>query len=343
MGARARNYVQSHADTRLCLRRLETFYESVVSSHAMRLTNHLDTVDAGPLQSTPSIGDGRSPSDAAVKGASPNVASSSVSDKAAQERILIVNADDFGRASGINRGVIRACEQGIVTSASLMVRWPAAEEAAAYARQHSTLDLGLHFDFGEWSYVDGEWQPVYEVVELSDPCAVEREALAQLGKFRRLIGAGPTHLDSHQHVHRHEPARSVLIDLARKLGVPLRHNCGISYCGEFYGQDADGTSLPERLTVAFLLEILARLAAGPTELCCHPGDEEALNTMYCRERARELNILCDPAVRMAIAREGITLTSFVTVDLWNPTHALSQPSAKEPTRHEDADRRMVQL
>ena len=65
-------------------------------------------------------------------------------------RYLIVNADDFGQSRGINRGITEAHEQGIVTSASLMVRWPAAPEAAAYARSHGSLSLGLHFDFGEW-------------------------------------------------------------------------------------------------------------------------------------------------------------------------------------------------
>ena len=46
-------------------------------------------------------------------------------------RSLIVNADDFGQSRGVNRGVIEAHERGIVTSASLMVRWPAAESADA--------------------------------------------------------------------------------------------------------------------------------------------------------------------------------------------------------------------
>ena len=56
---------------------------------------------------------------------------------------LIVNADDFGQSPGVNRGIIEAHEHGIVTSASLMVRWPAAASAAAYAREHARLGLGL--------------------------------------------------------------------------------------------------------------------------------------------------------------------------------------------------------
>ena len=49
-------------------------------------------------------------------------------------RRLIVNADDFGRTDGVNRGIITAHERGIVTAATLMVRWPAAVRAGAYAR-----------------------------------------------------------------------------------------------------------------------------------------------------------------------------------------------------------------
>ena len=78
---------------------------------------------------------------------------------------LIVNADDFGRSAGINAGIIDAFEHGIVTSASLMVRWPATREAADYASRHSRLGLGLHFDFGEWTRRDGLWPAVYEVVD----------------------------------------------------------------------------------------------------------------------------------------------------------------------------------
>jgi predicted glycoside hydrolase/deacetylase ChbG (UPF0249 family) len=57
-------------------------------------------------------------------------------------RAAIVNADDFGQSAGINRGIVEAHQRGIVTSASLMVRWHAASEAAAaYARAHPRLSV----------------------------------------------------------------------------------------------------------------------------------------------------------------------------------------------------------
>ena len=81
----------------------------------------------------------------------------SVHEKIGAERCVIVNADDFGQSPGVNRGIIEAHQHGIVTSASLMVNWPAAAEAAAYGRAHADLSLGLHFDVGEWCYRNEKW------------------------------------------------------------------------------------------------------------------------------------------------------------------------------------------
>src|SRR5262245_62938066 len=57
---------------------------------------------------------------------------------------LIVNADDLGLTPAVNRGVVRAFQDGIVTSASLLVTGSAFEDAVALARQNPELDVGLH-------------------------------------------------------------------------------------------------------------------------------------------------------------------------------------------------------
>src|ERR1700688_857547 len=132
---------------------------------------------------------------------------------------LIVNADDFGQSAGTNRGIIEAHEHGIVTSASLMVRWPGAAQAATYAQAHPELSVGLHLDLGEWAYRNGEWVPLYQLVDENDAAAVAREVEAQLATFRRLMGQDPTHFDSHQHSHRQEPARSVVLALAQERAL----------------------------------------------------------------------------------------------------------------------------
>ena len=225
-------------------------------------------------------------------------------------RVLIVNADDFGRSIGVNRGVALAHDQGIVTSASALVLWPAAEEAARLANERPALGVGLHLDLGEWAYVDGEWRALYTRAGLGE-AAVGQEIDGQLTRFEALFGRSPTHLDSHQHVHREEPARSALLDAGRRLGIPVRSlTPGISYRGDFYGQTGKGEPLPDAIGVAHLLQVLSSLPPGVSELGCHPGAEPETGSTYAVERPRELEALCDPRVRSAVRAEGIELRSF---------------------------------
>jgi predicted glycoside hydrolase/deacetylase ChbG (UPF0249 family) len=227
-------------------------------------------------------------------------------------RLLIVNADDFGRHAAINEGIVRTVEHGIVTSASLMVRWPAAVAAAVYSRRNRRLSVGLHLDLGEWEYRDGGWQTVYEVVSLDDHASVAREVAHQLDVFRDLVGRDPTHLDSHQHVHRHEPVRTVMRDFARRLDVPLRQDYGgIRYCGDFYGHgDRGGAGFPDAITVEALARILRSLEVGVTELACHPGNGADGCSTYDAQRQVEVTVLCDPRLREILEVQQIELTGF---------------------------------
>ena len=229
----------------------------------------------------------------------------------AGKKQLIVNADDFGQSAGTNRGIIEAHERGIVTSASLMVRWPGAAQAATYARAHPELSIGLHLDLGEWAYRDGEWVRVYQLVDENDAAAVSRELEAQLAAFRTLMGRDPTHFDSHQHSHRQEPVRSVVLAMAKQLGLSVRSfSEEIRYCGEFYGQTDEGLPHLEGVGVDNLLRILKNLSPGCTELGCHPGYGREMDTMYQVEREQEIKTLCDPSVRKAVTDMDIELVAF---------------------------------
>lgn len=241
---------------------------------------------------------------------------------ASNARHLIVNADDFGLSPGINQGIVQAHEQGIVTSASLMVRGPVAAEAAACARRHPRLSVGLHADLGEWVFADGEWRVAYEVVRADDAAAVEAELARQLVAFRRLMGRDPTHLDSHQHAHGSEPARTVFRRAARQLGIVLRHfDPEIRYCGEFYGQSNKGDPYPEGISVDALLRLLDRLPPGCTEMGCHPATVADVDSVYREERVTECRALCDPRVRAAIVAGEIALCGFPERRLASPNNS----------------------
>jgi predicted glycoside hydrolase/deacetylase ChbG (UPF0249 family) len=192
----------------------------------------------------------------------------------------------------------------------LMVRGAAAAEAADYGRRRARLGVGLHLDLAEWIYQDGTWTALYQVVDSADASAVEKEVRRQLDAFIALMARPPTHLDSHQHVHRDEPLCTIAQRLAADLRIPLRHFSQVRYCGEFYGQSGKGDPVPEAITVESLIAVLRRLPAGISELACHPGYAEDVETIYRSERAREVVTLCDASVKRCLFEEQIALIDF---------------------------------
>ena len=227
------------------------------------------------------------------------------------DRLLIVNADDFGRSPGVNAGVIACHEEGIVTSATMMVRWPDAVEAGRYAAAHTgDFSVGLHIDLGEWQYADDEWRELYSVVPTDDTDAVAAELDRQVERFVDLVGNAPTHLDSHQHVHRDAGVGTLVARLGERLGVPVRdQTAGLQYSGRFYGQDGKGMPYPEFIGIDALTTIIAELPGGITELGCHPGLADDVPT-YGAERIIEAAVLRDPRARAALREHDVRLCTF---------------------------------
>jgi adenylyl-sulfate kinase len=233
---------------------------------------------------------------------------------------------------GVNAGIQKAHEEGIVTSAGLMVRGRAATEAAEYARRTPSLSLGLHVDLGEWEYHEGGWRQRYQLLAKDDGASASAEARAQLEMFRGLAGRDPTHIDSHQHLHVGSTATLALAEIGHELGVPVRHLTeGIRYLGEFYGQSDKGDPHPETVTLSSLVGLIRRLRPGVTEMSCHPALSVDFDSVYARERVLELETLCDPELRRVLEDEGIALRSFAEL---NPLGTRSQVAVKVPGRME---------
>jgi predicted glycoside hydrolase/deacetylase ChbG (UPF0249 family) len=228
------------------------------------------------------------------------------------ERFLVVNADDLGLSGAVNDGIFTAHTDGIVTSASLMVRQLAAPAAAEEAAAHPELAIGLHIDLGEWIYESGEWTQAYLHCDTDDAAAVAAECRAQLERFRALLGRDPTHLDSHQHVHESEPARGVAEALAAELGLPLR-NRAVRYEGSFYGQSGTGEPFPEGITPQRLAELIEALPPGWTEVGCHPAAGPVPTSSYDAERQIELATLRDPGVKNLLNVSDVRLCSYAQV------------------------------
>lgn len=212
---------------------------------------------------------------------------------------LIVNADDFGLTAGVTEGIVEAHVRGILTSTSLMVDRPAAEQAAALSREHPRLSVGLHFED--------------DTPELDDPEHARRRFADQLRRFRELMGSEPTHVDSHHHVHMTRMA--TFAPLVEPLGVPLRGDGRVPYLGEFYAHPAPGVVDLDRIGERFLLRVLGAAAAGGgagfVELGCHPGRVTSeLRSSYADVREIELATLTDPGLPAKIAALGLQLASY---------------------------------
>jgi chitin disaccharide deacetylase len=226
-----------------------------------------------------------------------------------EARNLVVNADDLGLSAAVNEGIFAAHVEGIVTSASLMVRQGAAPAVAVRAAELPELAIGLHLDLAEWNYEAGEWTLAYSHCDGDDPEAVEAECRTQLERFRALLGRDPTHLDSHQHVHESEPAKAVAAALAAELGVPLR-NRTIRYEGGFYGQSGKGEPFPDGITPEALMNLIRALPPGWTEIGCHPAAGPVPTSSYDAERRIELETLRDPRLKDLLNVMQINLCSF---------------------------------
>jgi hopanoid biosynthesis associated protein HpnK len=159
-------------------------------------------------------------------------------------RRLIINADDFGFTSGVNRAILEAHTRGVVTSSTLMANGKAFAEAVKMAQVAPALSVGCHVVL-----IDG--QPVIAPDKLptlaapksnadrfSDnlesfavralagrlrPDEVEAEAAAQIQKIQA-AGITVSHVDTHKHTHIFPAILRPLLRAAGTCGVRAIRN-----------------------------------------------------------------------------------------------------------------------
>lgn len=142
-------------------------------------------------------------------------------------RRLIINADDFGFTRGVNAGIVEACQNGILRSATLMANGAAFEDAVERARQTPGLDVGCHLVLIGGQAVAPPYEPLprsmkellWRLVRSLSAGAIEQEFSAQIEKILA-AGLQPTHLDTHKHTHLAPPVLEAVVRVARRHGIP---------------------------------------------------------------------------------------------------------------------------
>lgn len=259
---------------------------------------------------------------------------------------LIINSDDYGRTPEISRGIREAHLQGVVTSTTCMMNIPTtADDVAIALKEAPMLGMGVHLVLtmgrpvsardAVSSVVDGngdffKYTPFIENLPRLKLDEVKTEWRLQIERFVKAAGRRPTHLDSHHHSSFFSPELfHAMLELAKEYDCAIRYPFTEIYQEiEEAGMHASDlikefdTRRPDTFIVNFyddgatmenLFKIIDNLGDGTSELMCHPGhvDEAfAKESIYNFQRARELEILTDLAVKQAIQANGIELIHF---------------------------------
>jgi dolichyl-phosphate beta-glucosyltransferase len=152
---------------------------------------------------------------------------------------LVIHADDYGLAPGINRAIETGLSSGAWTSVSILLGTPHGKEALSWAAAHPEFDFGVHLNVTRGRPLlppdrvpslvgpSGEFHPFARFLEryVTGRIAVaeiEAEWRAQIGAVKD-AGVAVSHLDSHQHVHLLPRVFSrVVTPLATSYGFTVR-------------------------------------------------------------------------------------------------------------------------
>ncbi len=158
-------------------------------------------------------------------------------------RRLIVNADDFGFTSGVNRAIVEGHTRGVVTSSTLMANGRAFEEVVQLARTVPNLSVGCHIvlidgtpvlhpaelptltaNFGGATFRDGiKSFAARALLGRIDSEQIEAEASAQIRKIQS-AGIVVSHIDTHKHTHLFPQVLKPLLRAASSCGVQAIRN-----------------------------------------------------------------------------------------------------------------------
>jgi predicted glycoside hydrolase/deacetylase ChbG (UPF0249 family) len=155
---------------------------------------------------------------------------------------LIVNADDFGLTSGVNRAILELHKEAVLTSTTLMARAAATDEAVKLALATPSLGVGCHVVL-----VDGvPTLPVERITTLTEvrsghfqptlgaflgrlltgrmrSAEIEAEVAAQIALLQSK-GVALTHIDTHKHTHMFPAVLRPVLRATGKAGIRAVRN-----------------------------------------------------------------------------------------------------------------------
>jgi hypothetical protein len=247
----------------------------------------------------------------------------------AGERVLVVQADDYGMCPAVTDGILTAHRAGVVTQASVMMPAPDARRALWLARRQQ-LPLGAHLVLAcEWEGLrfypltpaatlrsaDGAYLP--GIAELRAAGADPHEVRAELDEqLRAMAAAGVPARHCESHVAVLDP--QILADLSARWRLPCRDEVPAPGITTAVDSVWHLSTRPPQTKTEDLLAHLAALPPGRHMIVAHPAaDRPELDTLtdpgsrrwkWARPiRVGDLAALLDPRFRETCSRLGVTL------------------------------------
>lgn len=150
---------------------------------------------------------------------------------------IIINADDFGYRSSVNKAIIDLFNEGIINSTTLMANMPHFEEAIELAHSNKITDqIGVHLVITDGESLTEEARSIPYLFNRAN-CSREfyrknlffldsnqkniifKEYSKQIEKVKK-NGIQITHLDTHWHMHEMWGILQVILGLLDKYKIP---------------------------------------------------------------------------------------------------------------------------
>lgn len=249
---------------------------------------------------------------------------------------LIMNADDFGLTTEVNRAIIKCMEHGVVKATTLMVNQPGTTDAINLIKQGKVNgDVGLHLTLTSGRPILPR-QAVPDLVDengcflsnldLTNKETIDLEQVSNelFAQYQYAIDSGVklSHVDSHHFAATLPRLKPAYIDFANSIGLPSRR-------ADVFEPDQSALHVPtpDVLDITFydngatfvhlqtlLLQYQSACPHGTLEVMCHPGspNDTSINAIssYTTQRCKETQILTSAELAHWLAKHDIECIGF---------------------------------
>ncbi|BBE20574.1 cellobiose phosphotransferase system YdjC-like protein [Aquipluma nitroreducens] len=149
---------------------------------------------------------------------------------------IIVNADDFGLKSSVNKAIVESFNKNLINSTTIMANMPGFEEAVELAFKHKFNDrLGVHLNLDAGYHLTShseitrildrnnhfkfkDVRMIFFFLSGYEKKLIHQEFVAQIERVIK-TGIKITHIDTHHHIHEIFPITKIIFPLLKTYNI----------------------------------------------------------------------------------------------------------------------------